>query len=184
MTQRGFTSLLMPLGTGLLLGLLCLAAGQLVLGMGHGWDLPRAFGALSLLFYPLAMIRWQWLDRRASWQQDASTMALVAAPLFLVLVLSGVLPNPVGFQIEGWVIVLGALSAYALACAAMRRSRAYVLVGDAALLLLGLLLDFVAASDFLASSEASGSALLALPWILLWLGWQVIAAAALRHHGQ
>jgi hypothetical protein len=47
-TDRRARSLPLLLGAGLLAGGACLAAGQLAMGMGHGWDLPRRLGDAGL----------------------------------------------------------------------------------------------------------------------------------------
>lgn len=55
----------------------------------------------------------------------------------------------------------------------------HVLFGDGVLLAVGVLLDAVAVVGFVGGAEV---ALLAVPWALLWLGWQAAALAALLRH--
>lgn len=164
-----------------MLGGLCLAAGQLVLGMGHGWDLPRLYGLIALILYPLALIRYGWLTPTTPWRQDALITAVIALPFLTLLAATRVLPYPTGIPSARW-IVLGLIALYFAVGFALKASRKQALWGDAILVLAGLLMDGAAIVAFMDSGTAQRSGLLLFPWMALWLGWQGIAMLALSRH--
>lgn len=174
-------SLAISLGTGLLLGLLCLAAGQLALGMGHGWELPRRYGAVSLALYPLAFARWRWVGRDLPWVRDLMLVAGILVPILFVLTLVGALPSLHRINLSGWTIVLGGAVLYVGAGVLAARSGRQAMAGDVGLLVLGILLDAVALGSA-ATLHNPAAITLALPWVALWLGWQVVTVLALIRH--
>lgn len=126
MARREISSLLLTLMTALLLGILCLAAGFLVVGMGHGWGWPQRSAIWTLLLYPL-------------------TFGL------------------------GW--------------AAKRTAghgRWFLAITGGGLLAIGVMSDRAAWTSFNGTTDGANYARLypglVLPWLVLWLGWQLAAA--------
>lgn len=93
----------------------------------------------------------------------------------------GVLPPPPVPEPLAWLAVSAAALLYGLLCWALRRSRPAV-CGDGLMLLLGVVLDLTALAEFRTSYGARTAGILAAPWLLLWLGWQLIVVAALVRH--
>lgn len=157
---------------GLLLGGLCLAAGLLVVGMGHGWELPFKYGVFSFLLYPLAIVRWRCIDTATPWARDVRISAAITVPILLLFVFIG------GFR---YVVLFAALPFYWLAGRVLG-GRWSALFGDAVLLAIGIALSIAALIDHNSSTYAARSWPFQLYWLPTWLGWQVIAALALVRH--
>lgn len=169
----------LALAAGLGLAILCAAAGHLVLGMGHGWDLPARYGALSLLFYPLAMARWRWIDAATSWRSDVGLTAAVAIPVLLLLALFGPLPHPSRIAVTGWFTFVVGGGLYWWVGRVLSRRGLQAAWGSAVLLAIGVALDLIALVQASTDPRAAASGVLILPWLLLWIGWQVVTALAL-----
>lgn len=171
------------LGIGLLLGVLCLVAGYLVVGMGHGWDLPANYGFLSLILYTLAMARWGYVGRDTAWSKDAALTSVLAVPLLWMFFDMGLLPPPLfPPPAPHWLDIATAAAAYLLAGYALRRSRWQAAFGDGALLAIGIALDVAAVAEAVSPDQLRSAGGTLFPWLPLWLGWQAIAAAALVRH--
>lgn len=169
------------LGLGLIPAVLCLMAGALVMGMGHGWGLPLEYAFLSFGLYPLAMARWGWIDRDTPWGRDAVLTAVLAGAAAATLLGSRAMPPPASPVLEAF-ILLGLPALYWIVGAALRRSRRQAAFGDAVLLALGLALDVAAWLDAVSPDQLRSTAFALTPWLPLWLGWQAIVAAALYRH--
>ena len=168
-------------GFGLLLGTLCLAAGWLVIGMGHGWDLPQRLGVLSLLLYPLALTRLAWIARTTPWPQDATWTLLALAILLLLAIGLDVMPPPPPVEALGWLALALLAALYWLGGHLLEPSGWQAAWGDGALLALGLALDLRAWVAFVDPNELHPAGLIG-PWLVLWLGWQAVAGLALVRH--
>lgn len=184
--RNGIGRAILHVAIGLVLGMLCAAAGLLVVGMGHGWGLPLRYGILSLLLYPLAMLRWRWLGGETSWRRDG---ALAAA--FTVLIVAAAahldaLPPAPRSEALRWLILAGVPVAYGLAGWALERRGLHTAFADAALLATGIVWDVAAWNAFNGDTDGAGLARVypgtVIPWLLLWLGWQAVAVLALFRH--
>lgn len=180
MTRLRATSLIAMLSTGLLLGVLCVVTGYVVVGMGHGWGLPAQYGFLSLVLYPLAMARWGWIDRDTPWSRDVALTAvlgLITLALCADLDVAGPPPFP-GVE----VVALALPVLYWLVGRALRPRRLQAAFADGAWLAVGVALDLAALADLRATTDPVPPLALMVPWLLLWLGWQAVLAAALAGH--
>lgn len=181
MSRRGYGSLALALVAGAILALLCMGAGLLVVGMGHGWEAPLEYGFFSLFFYPLAFMR-LWVDPGSPWRRDLSLTALVATPALLLLIVAG-RPAVVAGEMFGGLFALAVgVPLFWFAARALGRSGRQAAVVDGALLALGVPLDIAALADGLASPRAHQAGAFVAVWAVLWLGWQVVAAVALVRH--
>ena len=178
MMERRGAPLALILGAGLGLAAACTAAGYLALGMGHGWDLPARFGAFSFLLYPLALARWRWVNGSTPWRADIALTAAVAIPMLLVLALFGWAPHPGRIASTGWatLVILAAVYWWVGRVLASRGLQAAW--GSGVLLAIGVALDLLALGKAATDTRAWAAGVLILPWIPLWLGWQVAAALA------
>lgn len=182
MTSARSGSLMLHLAAGLLLAAICTAAGYLALGMGHGWDLPARYGALSFILYPLALARWRLVGAATPWRRDVALTAGVAAPVLLLLALSGALPHPARIATTGWLTFAAAGGLYWWMGHVLERRRLHAAWGSGVLLAIGVALDLLALAQVSDDPAAQASGVLILPWALLWLGWQIAAALALVRH--
>lgn len=185
-SANGIGPAMLHMAIGLAFGMLCAAAGLPVVGMGHGWGLPLRYGFLSLLLYPLAMLRWRSLDGARPWRRD---IILTAVWTLLILPLATHLealpPAPRSNALQ-WLVLAGLPAAYGLAGWALERHRLHTAFADAALIAVGVLLDLAAWHAFNGDTDGAGLARVysgtVIPWLVLWLGWQAVAILALMRH--
>lgn len=182
MMERRGAPLALILGAGLVSAALCTAAGYLALGMGHGWNLPARLGAFSFVLYPLALARWRWVNGSTPWRVDTALTAGVALPVLLLLALSGWATHPGRIAATGWLTLVVSAGMYWWMGRVLARRRLQAAWGSGALLAIGVVLDVLALGEASTETRAWASGVLILPWIPLWLGWQVAAALALVRH--
>jgi energy-converting hydrogenase Eha subunit A len=181
LTNSKFVS---SLAIGLLLAAITVFGGFVVLGMGHGPDAPLRFSWLTFALYPLAVIRLRASAQTYRWEWD---LLASLAGLLLVIFGSSAIPEPLAPKI--WYIyvfglwpIIVAVAIYAVIQYFASRSGKHLLVGDVALILIALGLDFAFWQAFLDDMSGPGMNALFFIWLLAWLGWQVMAVIALYRH--
>jgi hypothetical protein len=173
---------------GVPIGLLCLGAAALVMGMGHGWDAPMRFSLAGLLLSPLSIHRLRFNARILGWRDDVAVSSLiigffVTLVILLALLFAGLPTSLPPLNASGPLLLIVGVSVVVGLHAILDRYRMSALWGDAVLLGIALLCNFAIYRD--ATGNASfgfRGNVLEILWLAIWAVWQVIALIAFVQH--